>query len=113
MTLAALLTFFSILVAVLALARPVRRRSLDLFAPWWRLIVALLLSFVFLVCRDAPFGVSPPFGWSLLKVEFGLSVGAFAVPVLAAVWGWLSWRRAKLTRRRIKFVENIFHAAFA
>ena len=111
MTLEALLTFFGILAAVLAIARPVQRHSLRLFVPAWRLPAAILLSFALIVCRDAPFGVSPPFGWSLSKVMFGLTVAAFVVPVLVALSCWASWERAKLTGKRIKLVENIFTAA--
>jgi hypothetical protein len=110
-TLEALLTFFGILVAVLAIARPVQRHSLKLFVPAWRMPAAILLSFALIICRDAPFGVSPPFGWSLSKVMFSLTVAAFAVPVLAALWGWASWDRGKLTARGITRVENIFTAA--
>jgi len=110
-TLEALLTFFGILVAVLAIARPVQRHSLMLFATPWRLVAAVLLSLVLIVCRDAPFGVSPPFGWSLPKVLFGLTLGAFLVPVGAALWSWVSWRRAKLNGRRIGRVESIFQTA--
>jgi hypothetical protein len=110
-TLAALLTLFSILLAVLAVARPVGRRSLALFFPLWRVLAAILASFAFIVCRDAPFGVIPPFGWSLSTVTFGLTVGAFIIPVLAGLWGWASWERAKLTSGRIRRVENVFRAA--
>jgi hypothetical protein len=110
-TLEALLTFFGILVAVLAIARPVQRLSLRLFVPAWRLGVALLLSLALIVCRDAPFGVRPLFGWPLDKAVFGLTVGAFIIPVLAALWGWFSWDRAKLTPRRIAHIENVFKAA--
>jgi hypothetical protein len=110
-TLEALLTFFGILLAVLAIGRPVQRHSLKLFVPAWRLPAAILLSFALIICRDAPFGVSPPFGWSLSKVLFSLTVAAFAVPVLAAMWCWASWERAKLTARGIKLVENTFTSA--
>jgi hypothetical protein len=111
LTLEALLTFFGILVAVLAIARPVQRLSLRLFVPAWRLAAALLLSLALIICRDAPFGLSPPFGWPLDTVVFGLTVGAFIIPVLAALWGWASWDRAKLTDKRIGEIENIFTAA--
>lgn len=111
MTLEALLTFFGIFVAVLAIARPVQRRSLWLFAPAWRVGAALLVSFALIICRDAPYAVSPPFGWSLSKVACGLTVGAFVIPVLAALWGWVSWDRAKLAGKKIGRVENIFKAA--
>jgi hypothetical protein len=88
MTLEALLTFAGILVAVLAIARPVQRRSLILFASVWRLGAGILLSFVLIFCRDAPFGMSPPFGWPLPTVLFSLTIGAFLIPVLAALWSW-------------------------
>jgi hypothetical protein len=110
-TFEALLTFFGILVAILAIARPVQRDSLRLFVPAWRLVAAILLSLALIVCRDAPFGVSPPFGWSLSKVMFGLSFGAFVIPVLAAAWGWVSWDRAKLTDKRARRVEDVFKVA--
>jgi hypothetical protein len=110
-SLEALLTFFGILIAVLALARPVQRRSLLLFAPPWRISLALLVSFALIVCRDAPFGIPPPFGWPLPPVLFGLSLASFLIPVLAALWSWDSWHRAKLTGRRTEQVEDIFLAA--
>jgi hypothetical protein len=110
-TFEALLTFFGILVAVLAVARPVQRLSLRLFVPLWGFGGALLLALALIVCRDAPFGVRPPFGWSLDKVLFALTVGAFVIPVLAALLGWRSWDRARLTPRRISHVENVFRAA--
>jgi hypothetical protein len=53
-TLEALLTFFSILVAVYAIARPVQRQTLSLFVSSWRMGVAMLLSFALIVCRDPP-----------------------------------------------------------
>jgi hypothetical protein len=110
-TLEALLTFIGILLAVLAIVRPVQRRSLTLFVPMWRLPVAILLSLVLIVCRDAPFGVSPPFGWPLPVVIFGLTMGAFLIPVGAALWSWATWAGAKLTTKRIGGIENIFQAA--
>jgi hypothetical protein len=110
-TLEALLTFAGILVGVLAIARPVQRHSLFLFGSVRRLFPAILISFLLIVCRDAPFGVHPPFGWSLPRVLFGLTVGAFLIPVLAAVWSWASWNRARLTSRRVSYVENLFQAA--
>lgn len=111
MSFEALLTFFGILVAVLALARPVQRHSLLLFAPPWRISLALLVSFVLIACRDAPFGIPPPFGWPLPPVLFGLTLASFLIPVLAALWTWGNWYRAKLTRRRTARIENIFLAA--
>jgi hypothetical protein len=110
-TLEALLTFAGILVAVWAVVRPVQRRSLALFASPWRVGAGILLAFVLIFCRDAPFGLPPPFGWPLPSVLFGLTVGAFIVPVGAALWSWFSWHRAKLSGEKFRRVENIFQAA--
>jgi hypothetical protein len=110
-TLEALLTFIGILVGVFAIARPVQRQSLILFVPLWLLPAAIGLPLVLLICRDAPFGVIPPFGWPLPLVLYGLTLGAFLIPVGAAVWGWFSWHGARLTDRKIERVEKIFQTA--
>jgi hypothetical protein len=110
-TLEALLTFIGILVGVLAIARPVQRRSLTLFVPLWVLPVAIGLSLLLLIFRDAPFGVVPPFGWPLSLVLYGLTLGAFLIPVGAAVWGWFSWYRARLSGNRMRRVEGVFQTA--
>lgn len=110
-TLEALLTFIGILVGVLAIARPVQRQSLILFVPVWVLPVAIGLSLVLLICRDAPLGVIPPFGWPLPLVLYSLTLGAFLIPVGAAAWGWFSWHEARLTGKKIERVEEIFRTA--
>jgi hypothetical protein len=110
-TFEALLTFFGILVAVLAIARPVQRHSLSLFVPVWRWYTAFLLSLILIVCRDAPFGVNPLFGWPLRAVLFGLTLGAFLIPVGVALWSWATWHQATLTGRNIGQVEEIFKTA--
>jgi len=110
-TLEALLTFVGILVGAFAIARPVQRQSLFLFVPPWLLPVAVGSSVVLLICRDAPLGVTPPYGWPLPLVKYCLTFGAFLIPVGAAVWGWISWRGARLTRKRIARVEQIFQTA--
>jgi hypothetical protein len=110
-TLEGLLTFIGILVAVLAIARPVQLHSLALFVPRWLLGSAIVLAFALIVCRDAPFGIGPPFGWSLPMVTFGLTVGAFVIPVGAALGSWVSWYRASLTGQKIERVEYLFQAA--
>jgi hypothetical protein len=73
--------------------------------------VSILLSFGLIICRDAPFGMSPPFGWPLPKVIFGLTIGAFVIPVGAALLSWVLWDRARLTSKNIGRVENVFQAA--
>jgi hypothetical protein len=112
-TLEALLTFFGILIAILAIARPVQRASLKLFVRvWlWVLVLAILLSVALIVFRDAPLGLKPLFGWSLSGVTFGLTLGAFAAPVLAALCCWKAWDRAKLTGTRARLVESAFKVA--
>jgi len=111
MTLEALLTFFGILLAALAIARPVQHRSLSLFIPRWPLTLALLTSLALIICHDAPFGRPPLFGWPLERVMFGLTLGAFLVPVIGALWCWQTWRHAKLTKRNAAGVEEVFKAA--
>lgn len=111
MTFAALLTWFSILVAVLALARPVGRRSLELFVPRWRWFAAILLSVACMICRDAPLGVPPLFHLSLDLAQFLLTLIAFLVPLGVALWSWATWSRAKITSRNIGRVESVFSAA--
>jgi len=111
MTLAALLTVFSITLAIFSLARPVGRRSLALFLPAWWMVAAICLSFICIIVRDAPLGVKPPFYWRLDLVEFGLSLGAFIAPVGIALWCWRTWHVAKLTRRNVGRLENVIKAA--
>lgn len=111
MTLAALLTVFSITLAIFSLARPVGRRSLALFVPAWRMALAICLSFICILVRDAPFGVKPPFHWRLDLVEFGLTLSAFLAPVGIAVWCWRTWHQAKLTPRNVDRLENVIKAA--
>lgn len=111
MTLEALLTFVGILVGVLAIARPVQRQSLLLFVPWWVLPSSVGLALILLIIRDTPLGVAPPFGWSLPLVLYGLTLGAFLIPVAAAGWGLFSWHNAKLTDTKLRRVEKLFHTS--
>jgi hypothetical protein len=73
--------------------------------------LALVACFVLIVCRDAPFGVEPPFGWPLQKVVFFITLAAFSIPVGAAIWAWACWHRAKLTGGRLIKVEQILRAS--
>ena len=54
MTLEGILTFVGILIAVLAMARPIQRRSMEVFLPLRLMIFATLLSCAFLMIRDLP-----------------------------------------------------------
>ena len=111
MTLDTLFTICGILIAGLTIMRPVQRHSIVLFVPIRWMVFALIACFVLIVCRDAPFGVEPPFGWSLQKVVFFITIGAFLIPVGAAVWAWVCWHRAKLTDEKLTRVEQIFRAS--
>src|SRR5258708_25557875 len=111
MTLAALLTVFSVTLAIFSLARPVGRRSLALFVRAWRMVAAVCLSFVCIIVRDALLSLKPPFGWRPNLIEFGLSVGAFLAPVAIALWCWSTWNRAKLTRKNIGRLGSVLKAA--
>ena len=111
MTLAALLTVFSITWAILSAARPVGRRSVAMLVPKWRIIVAIILSFLCIVVRDAPFGIKPPFGLRLDLAEFGLTLGSLLVLVVVALWCWITWNKAKLTRKNIARLEQVIKTA--
>ena len=111
MTLDTLFTICGILVTVLAIMRPVQRHSILLFVPLLWMALALIASFVLIVCRDTPFGVEPPFGWPLEKVVFFITLAAFSIPVGAAVWAWVCWHQAKLTGGKLAKVEHIFRAS--
>ncbi len=110
-TLESLLSLFAILIAILAIARPVQRRSILLFGRPRLVSSAILIALALIVCRDAPFGVRPPFGWSLPVVIFGLTIGAFVIPVVAAIIGWMSWNTAHLSPGRSARMEEILQAA--
>lgn len=111
MTLDTLFAICAILVAVLTVMRPIQRHSILLFVPLRWMALALIACFVLIVCRDAPFGVEPPFGWSLQKVVFFITIAAFLIPVGAAIWAWVCWHRAKLTDKRLTRVEQVFRAS--
>lgn len=55
--------------------------------------------------------MTPPFRWPLSMVTYALSLAAFLIPVLAAVWSWMAWHRARLTDRNVRGVEHVFRAA--
>lgn len=111
MNLESLLTFIGILVAAAAIGRPVQRRSLMLFIPAWYLVTSISLSFIFILWRDAPFGVTPPFGLSLERATFCLTVLAFIVPVGAALCSWSKWWHASLKHVKAEQLRDLFQAA--
>ncbi len=101
----------AVLIAVLTIMRPIQRHSILLFVPPRWMVLALVACFALIVCRDAPFGVKPPDGWSLEKVVFFITLLAFLIPVGAAIWAWICWHRAKLTDEKITRVEELFKAS--
>src|ERR1700682_3498409 len=111
MTLDTLFAICGILVAVLTIMRPIQRHSILLFVPLRWMALALIACFGLIVCRDAPFGVKPPFGLSLQKVVFFMTVAAFSIPVGAAIWAWFCWYRAKLTDEKLSRVEQLFKSS--
>ena len=66
------LTFFGLLAAAAAIMGPVQRRALLLFVPKWLLPLSSLAALIFLIIRDTPLGVPPPFGWRLDMVTIRL-----------------------------------------
>jgi hypothetical protein len=110
-TLEALLTFFGILLAAFTIASPIQRHSLRLFVSWWPLSLALLTSLGLIICRDAPLGWPPLFGWPLPGVQFGLTLASFLLPIVAALGSWNVWHKARLTPKKSARVEELFKAA--
>lgn len=111
MNLEGLLTFFGLLAAALAIMGPVQRRALALFVPKWLLPFSILVSLVFLILRDMPLGVPTLFGWRLDLVSYFLTLGAFVVPVGAALYSWRLWLQARLSDRNVAGLEAFIQAA--
>ena len=111
MNLEALLTFFGLLAAAVAIMGPVQRRALLLFVPTWLLPASSLVALILLIIRDAPFGVAPPFGWRLDLVTYLLGLGAFVLPICGAILAWFLWWNAKLTSRNLPQLEELLQAA--
>jgi hypothetical protein len=105
MNLEGLLTFFGLLVAALAIMGPVQRRALALFIPKWLLPTSILVALLFLVLRDMPLGIPTLFGWRLDLVSYLLTLGAFVVPVGAALYSWGLWLEARLSDRNVAGLE--------
>jgi hypothetical protein len=111
MSLEGLLTYFGLLAAALAIMGPVQRRSLALFVPRWLLPISTVVALAFLILRDTPFGISPPFGWRLDLVIYLLTLGAFVLPMSAAVIAWLLWLDAGLSERNLRQLEAFLQTA--
>jgi hypothetical protein len=111
MDLEALLTFFALLAAALAIMGPVQRRALGLFVPRWLLPASTVAALVFLVIRDTPLGIPPPFGWRLDLVTYLLTLGAFVLPMSAAIVAWYLWHDGKLSRRNLPLLEGFLLTA--
>lgn len=111
MNLEALLTFLGLLAAGVAIVGPVQRRALLLFVPKWLLPLTILAALVFLIIRDTPLGIPPPFGWRLDMVSYLLSLGSFVLPVFGAGFAWILWSRAKLSSRNLPQLKEFFQSA--
>src|SRR5277367_6180529 len=111
MNLEGLLTYFGLLAAAVAIMGPVQRRALLLFVPKWLMPICILVSLLFLVVRDTPLGIRPPFGWRLEMVIYLLTLGAFVLPVSAAVAAWKFWSDAKLSDGNLLQLEPFLQAA--
>lgn len=111
MNLEALLTFFGLLAAAVAIMGPVQRRALLLFVPKWLLPASSLAALILLIIRDTPLGVPPPFGWRLDMVTYLLSLGAFVLPVSGAAFAWFLWWNAKLSDRNLPQLKEFLQSA--
>lgn len=99
MSLEGLLAIAGIIVAVYAIAQPVKRRSIMLFVPVLVVPASLLLSVGILVWRKGveTFGYQF-YSWS----DFASTVIAFFFPVIAALVAIFLWSRGKLTKDKDK-----------
>lgn len=111
MNLEGLLTYFGLLAAAVAVMGPVQRRALLLFVPTWLLPLSSLVALTFLVIRDTPLGIPPPFGWNLGIVTYLLTLGSFVLPVLGALVAWSLWWNAKLPVSNFPQLEAFFQTA--
>jgi hypothetical protein len=108
MTLDGLLALAGILVAILAIANPVQRRSILLFIPRTILLVALITSVLAVVyLRTGEMWGTPLPQWS----QFILYSGSFLLPVLAVVACLLCWHRAHLTKNKVDGFRDVVYAA--
>src|SRR5271155_1787565 len=105
MSLEGLLTYFGLLAAALAIMGPVQRRALSLFVPRWLIPISIVAGLAFLILRDTPLGIPPPLGWRLDLVTYLLTLGAFLLPVSAAIIAWLLWFGGKLSNRNLPQLE--------
>lgn len=111
MSLEGLLTYFGLLAAALAIMGPVQRRALALFVPRWLLPLSTIAALAFLIFRDTPLAIPPPFGWRLDLVIYLLTLGAFVLPMSAAVIAWMLWFNAKLSSRNLPQLEPFLQTA--
>jgi hypothetical protein len=111
MSLEGLLTYFGLLAAALAIMGPVQRRALALFVPRWLLPISTVLALAFLILRDTPLGIPPPFGWRVDLVTYLLTLGAFVLPVSAAFIAWLLWFDCELSNRNLPQLEAFLQTA--
>ena|SRR5271167_133133 len=107
MSLEGLLTYFGLLVAALTIMSPVQRRSLGLFIPKLFLPISIIIALILLVVRDMPLDLPTAFGGRLDLVTYLLTLGAFLIPVIAALFGWWRWYTAKLTNRRVRWSRGL------
>ena len=87
------------MVAIYALAPPVQRQSVPLFASIQLVALSILISAGLLIWRSAVATFYIEFHpWS----DFASQIGAFVIPVLGLIVAYFSWRRANLTTKKDK-----------
>jgi hypothetical protein len=103
MTLEGLLSFFTILVAIMALVDPVQRLSLSFIAPWRWLFGAAAVSAVLLLVRDAL-----RVGGLGEATDGTLSSLSFVIPAAAGFVCIRTWQRAKLPREPDRALHAVY-----
>src|SRR5262245_19155093 len=103
MTLEGLLSFFTILIAIMALVDPVQRLSLSFIAPWRWMFGAAAISAVLLLVRDAL-----RVGGLGEATDGTLSSLSFVIPAAAGFVCIRTWQRAKLPREPDRALHAVY-----
>jgi len=96
-------------VAVYALAQPIQRRSVPLFAPMWFVLFTIVISAGFLIWHY----IVPALCYKFLPwSDIGSVVGAFFFPIMGVLTAYAFWYRAKLTKRKDKKFQRFIYASY-
>lgn len=109
MSLDGLLTLVGIVIAVYALAQPIQRQSVRLFAPKWFIFLSIIISAILLLWRYAV----PTFCYQFYPESDMASVlGAFFFPIIGAITAYVFWNKAKLKKKKDKKFQEFILTSY-